>query len=78
LLAAPDFKKCVWQILQTILYGEIWRFSSLSQKLQNKKAIQPAAVANALSSIIPYHSITGGDRSLTNQADGFPANKKLL
>ena len=75
------FQQEVWQELCRIPFGKTESYLSLSQKLNNEKAIRAVASANganAISIIVPCHRIIGADGDLVGYAGGLPAKKKLL
>lgn len=81
LLVGTPFQKSVWNELLTIPYGKTANYLSLSQKLNNPKAIRAVASANganAISIIIPCHRIIGKNGDLVGYAGGLPAKRKLL
>jgi len=80
-LAGTEFQQSVWNELLKIPYGKTSSYLSLSNKLNNPKAIRAVASANganAISIIIPCHRIIGSDGSLVGYAGGLPAKKRLL
>lgn len=81
LLVGSDFQKMVWNELLNIPFGETESYLSLSEKLENPKAIRAVAGANganAISIIVPCHRIIGSDGSLVGYAGGLSAKEKLL
>lgn len=81
LLVGSDFQKSVWEELIDIPFGKTESYLSLSEKLDNPKAIRAVAGANganAISIIVPCHRIIGSDGSLVGYAGGLRAKEKLL
>lgn len=81
LMIGTDFQKLVWNELLTIDYGKTLSYLTLSERLNNTKAIRAVASANganAISIIIPCHRIIGSNGSLVGYAGGIDAKRKLL
>ena len=81
LLIGTHFQKSVWYKLLQIPYGTTVTYASLSDKLQNTKAIRAVASANganAISIIIPCHRVIGSDGKMVGYAGGLRTKMKLL
>lgn len=86
---APEgsaFQHEVWQILQTIPYGQVITYGQiaalLTQKRLSKKvsaqAVGQAIHANPISIIIPCHRVIGVHNNLTGYSGGIDVKKHLL
>ena len=76
-----DFQKKVWQILQTIPYGQIISYKQQSQQYGDNKAIRAIASANGknpISILIPCHRVIGSNGKLVGYAGGLWRKQKLL
>lgn len=76
-----DFQQSVWQLLQTIPYGQTRSYKEQSQGLGKPEAIRAVATANGMNRIavvVPCHRVIGSDGSLTGYAGGLPRKKWLL
>ena len=77
-----DFRKRVWQALQTIPYGEIRSYAEIAEMIGNPKAIRAVGQANKANQwpiIIPCHRVIGKSGDLVGYAGGrTPFKKKLL
>lgn len=81
LLVGTDFQKMVWTELLKIPFGKTETYLSLSNRLQNPKAIRAVATANganALSIFVPCHRIIGSTGELIGYAGGLSTKQKLL
>jgi len=75
------FQKSVWEILQTIPYGETLTYGEIAEKINKKTAFQAVGGAvgrNPISIIIPCHRVVGFNRSLTGYAGGLEKKRALL
>lgn len=84
--AGTEFQCLIWQILQTIPYGQTMTYGEIAiiaaQRL-GRKAMSAQAVGNAvghnpISILIPCHRVIGTDGSLTGYAGGLWRKKALL
>ena len=86
---APEgntFRKCVWELLCEIPYGETTTYGELAKKVAkklNKPFMSAQAVGNAvghnpISIIIPCHRVVGKNGNLTGYAGGMDKKIKLL
>jgi methylated-DNA-[protein]-cysteine S-methyltransferase len=77
-----DFRKKVWQALQTIPYGEVRSYAEVAEMIGNPKAVRAvgqANRANQLPIIIPCHRVIGKSGELVGYAgSNTPIKKKLL
>ena len=82
-LDAPgtQFQMQVWQLLQTIPYGQTRSYKEQARMLGNPAAIRAVGSANGrnrISIIIPCHRVIGSDGSLTGYGGGLQRKKWLL
>ena len=86
---APEgnmFRKCVWEFLCEIPYGETITYGDLAKKVVkelNISSMSAQAVGNAvghnpISIIIPCHRVVGKNGNLTGYAGGIDKKIKLL
>lgn len=76
-----EFQQKVWQVLQTIPYGDHRSYSDLANSLNNPKAVRAVGAANGqnpISIIIPCHRVIGKNGSLTGYAGGLERKQWLL
>ena len=81
-----DFRQQVWQILQTIPYGQTTTYKQIADTIAKKRGIkQMSAQAvggavghNPISIIIPCHRVVGTDGSLTGYAGSLDKKTFLL
>ena len=77
-----DFRKRVWQALQTIPYGEIRSYAQIAEMIGNPKAVRAVGQANKANQwpiIIPCHRVIGKGGDLVGYAGGrIPFKEKLL
>ena len=78
-LAMPgtDFQKKVWQILQSIPYGEVLTYKEIAEKADSPKAFRAAGGAcraNHFTIIVPCHRVLGVSGSYT----GYAGNKTFM
>jgi methylated-DNA-[protein]-cysteine S-methyltransferase len=75
------FQQSVWNLLQTIPYGETRSYGELADLLGNPLAIRAVGLANGsnpISIIIPCHRVVGSNGSLTGYAGGLERKRRLL
>ncbi len=75
------FQQSVWNLLQTIPYGETRSYGELADLLGNRLAIRAVGLANGrnpISIIIPCHRVVGSNGSLTGYAGGLERKRRLL
>ncbi|WP_457573735.1 methylated-DNA--[protein]-cysteine S-methyltransferase [Desulfolithobacter sp.] len=80
-IRGTPFEKKVWNVLQTIPWGEVWSYGQAGRALGDRnlaRAVGRAAGANPLPLVIPCHRVIGADRSLTGFAAGIEMKKYLL
>jgi len=76
-----EFQNSVWELLQTIPYGQSRSYKQQAIALGKPKAIRAVASANGhnrVSIIIPCHRVIGSDGSLTGYGGGLHRKKWLL
>jgi methylated-DNA-[protein]-cysteine S-methyltransferase len=80
-LHGTAFQQSVWNLLQTIPYGETRSYGELANSLGNRLAIRAVGLANGrnpISIIIPCHRVVGSTGSLTGYAGGLERKRRLL
>lgn len=80
-LYGTEFQKKVWEVLQTIPYGETCSYMAVAEKLQNPKAVRAvggAIGANPILMAIPCHRVIAKDGKLGGFRAGIPMKKHLL
>ena len=85
-LNGSPFRMAVWQILQSIPYGQTITYGAIAQQLaeqsgQTKMSAQAVGGAvghNPISIIVPCHRVVGTNGSLTGYAGGINKKVKLL
>ena len=80
-LIGTDFQLRVWQMLQTIPYGETTSYGQLARRLGNPNASRAVGLANGsnpIPIIVPCHRVIGSNGSLVGYGGGLPNKKALL
>lgn len=82
-LFTPDtpFRQQVWQVLQTIPYGQTRSYQQQAAILGKPAAVRAVAAANGanrVSIVIPCHRVIGKDGSLTGYGGGLQRKMWLL
>lgn len=75
------FQLSVWEMLQTINFGETISYLELANRLGNPKVIRAAGSANGknpVSIIIPCHRVIGKDNTLVGYGGGLWRKEWLL
>jgi len=75
-----DFRKIVWEALQTIPYGEAISYKQLAEKIGKptaSRAVGGANHHNPINIIIPCHRVVGASGKLTGYGGGID-NKEFL
>lgn len=81
ILRGTEFQEKVWNVLQTIPYGQTISYAEQAQKLGNPKAVRAVAKANGdnkIAILIPCHRVIGKDGNLTGYGGGLWRKKYLL
>lgn len=76
-----DFQCSVWNVLQTIPYGETRSYQAQAVAIGNPQAVRAVASANGcnrIAIVIPCHRVIGKDGSLTGYAGGLERKRWLL
>lgn len=76
-----EFRKRVWEALQTIPYGESCSYKDLGLKIGNAKACRAVGMANhhnPIMIVIPCHRVIGSNGELTGYAGGVDVKRFLL
>ena len=85
-MRTTPFRKAVWEILQTIPYGQTMTYGEIAAQLTARagqsrisaRAVGGAVGHNAISLIIPCHRVVGARGSLTGYAGGLEKKRRLL
>jgi methylated-DNA-[protein]-cysteine S-methyltransferase len=80
-LIGTDFQLRVWQMLQTIPYGETTSYGQLARRLGNPNASRAVGLANGsnpIPIIVPCHRVIGSNGSPVGYGGGLPNKKALL
>ena len=81
---APEgtpFERSVWEVLQSIPYGETRTYGQIAAQIGNPKASRAVGRAvgrNPLSIVVPCHRVIGHNGSLTGYAGGIERKRWLL
>jgi len=76
-----EFQRSVWNLLQTIPFGQTVTYLEMAKRLGDPKVIRAAGTANGrnpIAIIIPCHRVIGSDGSLTGYAGGLARKQWLL
>ena len=85
-LNGSAFRMAVWQILQSIPYGQTITYGAIAQQLaaqagqakMSAQAVGGAVGHNPISIIVPCHRVVGAGGSLTGYAGGIGKKVQLL
>ena len=80
-LTGTDFQRSVWNVLQTIPYGETRSYREIAEQIGNAKACRAVGMANhwnPIAIIVPCHRVIGSDGTLTGFGGGLPLKERLL
>ncbi|CDD77577.1 putative uncharacterized protein [Cryptobacterium sp. CAG:338] len=85
-LIGSDFQREVWEILQTIPYGETITYGDIAKQIATRRglsrmsaqAVGGAVGHNPLSVIVPCHRVVGSNGNLTGYAGGIDKKEALL
>jgi methylated-DNA-[protein]-cysteine S-methyltransferase len=80
-LGGNPFQSRVWELLQTIPYGQTTTYGALAGQLgdpQLARAVGRAVGQNPVSIIVPCHRVVGHDGKLTGYAGGLDRKRHLL
>ncbi len=85
-LTGSAFRLAVWEILQTIPYGQTITYGEIAKLLacrqetgrMSAQAVGGAVGHNPISIIVPCHRVVGANGSLTGYAGGIERKIKLL
>lgn len=80
-LEGTDFQKTVWTALRRIPFGEVTSYTSIAERIGNRKAVRAVGAANGQNPvpiIIPCHRVIGADGSLTGFGGGLERKQWLL
>lgn len=85
-LEGSDFRMSVWEILQTIPYGQTMTYGEISKMIAVKRgisrmsaqAVGGAVGHNPIGIIVPCHRVVGAQGNLTGYAGGLDKKVQLL
>jgi methylated-DNA-[protein]-cysteine S-methyltransferase len=80
-LGGNPFQARVWELLQTIPYGETTTYGALADQLGDRRlarAVGRAVGQNPVSVFVPCHRVVGHDGKLTGYAGGLDRKRHLL
>lgn len=85
-LEGTEFRKRVWEILQTIPYGKVVSYGEIARKIAEKRkvprvsaqAVGGAVGHNPISIIVPCHRVVGANGNLTGYGGGLDKKIALL
>ncbi|MCS1351712.1 methylated-DNA--[protein]-cysteine S-methyltransferase [Mechercharimyces sp. CAU 1602] len=80
-LYGTPFQKRVWEVLETIPYGESRSYKEIAQAIGSPKAVRAVGGANnknPIPIIIPCHRVIGHSGSLVGYGGGLEKKKVLL
>jgi methylated-DNA-[protein]-cysteine S-methyltransferase len=80
-IVGTDLQREVWQMLETIPYGDVWTYQDVANKIGRPTSVR--AVANAIGRnpvliVIPCHRVIGKNGKLTGFRSGLAMKKTLL
>lgn len=80
IMRGSDFRKCVWDVLLNISYGQTMTYGEIARTLgvRSTQAIGGAVGHNPISLIIPCHRVLGAGEKLTGYAGGIDKKTWLL
>jgi len=76
-----EFQHKVWNVLQTIAYGEVCTYRQVAEKAGNAKAARAVGMAcnkNPLAIVVPCHRVVGSSGKLVGYASGLDNKATLL
>lgn len=80
-MVGTDFQLRVWQVLQSIPFGETLTYREQAERLGRPEAVRAVAAANGrnkISILIPCHRVIGSNGKLTGYAGGLHRKQALL
>ncbi len=78
-LTGTEFRKSVWEALQTIPRGRTVTYGDIARRLNaSPRAVGGAVGHNPVSVFVPCHRVVGKNRSLTGYAGGLGRKIALL
>jgi methylated-DNA-[protein]-cysteine S-methyltransferase len=80
-LGGNAFQAQVWDLLNTIPYGQTTSYGALAERLGDRqlaRAVGRAVGQNPVSVLVPCHRVVGSDGKLTGYAGGLDRKRQLL
>lgn len=85
-VCGSDFRKAVWEILQTIPYGQTMTYGAIAKMIAKQRgfarmsaqAVGQAVGRNPISIIVPCHRVVGTGGNLTGYGGGIDKKIALL
>lgn len=80
-VSGTPFRRCVWEELRRIPFGETISYIELARRIGNPKAsraVGGANGANPVPIVIPCHRVIAADGSLGGYSSGLSRKEKLL
>jgi methylated-DNA-[protein]-cysteine S-methyltransferase len=80
-LAADEFQRRVWELIDRIPYGETTTYGAMAAELGDPtlaRRVGGAVGRNPLSIVVPCHRVVGKDGKLTGYAGGLERKRHLL
>jgi methylated-DNA-[protein]-cysteine S-methyltransferase len=80
-IEGTDFRRQVWQALQSIPYGEVKSYAEVAEMIGNPKAVRAVGQANRANQLpifIPCHRVIGKSGNLVGYAGTNTPIKKML
>ncbi len=80
-VVGTDFQRQVWQVLETIPFGQTSTYGEIAQLIGRPKAVRAVGAAigkNPISIIVPCHRVLGKNGALTGFRGGIPMKVWLL
>ena len=79
--AGTPFQRRVWEVLETIPYGETRTYAQVAAAIGNPAAVRAVGLANGrnpISIVVPCHRVIGSDGTLTGYGGGVDRKRFLL
>lgn len=80
-MVGTPFQRRVWDVLQTIPYGETCSYGDIAREIGSPGAFRAVGLANGhnpIGIIVPCHRVIGSNGSLTGYGGGLERKRALL